>query len=337
MKLIALISVFLCVPASADSIGSAESFVQSDSSNSRILKHAQSTDLNWDAIRALVGRKTHQDGPNCYNATFLAKGWTSVIAQTSDEEFKYYLWHFCEPVKDDLRAGDIFVQTAGPDRDTEHGAVFLGDGMLFEKPSIAGLYGGFAWAKKIGTFEGDLEREATYAIRKTGDSDYFHETRNDYRCLPQTEVRRRLATFYRLREFAQIQKTKKLLSKLSFMRFPKKSEEFKRLPAEIDNLSRLLEKLKGDNDQDLFLYANAESIAVHVFNFVDGLRRIPKEANEKEIKTRAYQKQLNRLDMSMRCFVERIRKARSNPETDFIVRQVVMHAYVEPLRCPRPN
>lgn len=296
---------------------------------------AQTTDLNWKAIRSLEGRQTLQDGPNCYNATFIAKGWTSIIAQTSDEEMKYYLWHFCESVKDDLRPGDILVQTLDESQQTEHAAVFVGNGLIFEKPSTSSLYGRIAWAKKIGISDSDVETESTYALRKIEDSMYFKEGREDYRCKPLHEIETRLFQYLQHPEFQKILLAKKLMSKLSFVRHPKRTEEFKRLPEMINATSALVEKLSGKSDLDLFLYTNAESLLFNYFNFLDGLLRNPAETNEKTYQGRAYSRQVDRLQMAVRCLVDRIHKARPGVETNFIVRRLIPDSsYHEDLKCP---
>ena len=73
----------------------------------------QESGINWKAIRTLNGVFALHDGPNCYNSTLIAKGYTQIISQTGDEELKYYLWTFCDRENGPPKVGDIIVKTVG--------------------------------------------------------------------------------------------------------------------------------------------------------------------------------------------------------------------------------
>lgn len=298
---------------------------------------AKEPSLNWKAIRYLQDRNTFYDGPNCYNATMVAKGWTTIVSQTADEELKYYLWHFCKRINERPIEGDILVQTTGDDKQTEHAAAYLGRGRIFEKLSFLGLLGKFAHSKRIGVYDGNLKRESTYEIRKIKGSDYFKENRLDYRCESLSNIQTKLAVFQNSPEFATLQEAKMLMSKLSFSRTPKARLEFKELPKAIERVSDLLDSLSGETDKDLFLYSNAESINSHFYNLLDGLRIMPKEmyGPNGNMPKLDYEAENNRLQMSMRCLVARIRKARPGPETNYIVRDVIEAAYHSDRICPQ--
>lgn len=296
---------------------------------------AQANSIDWKAIDSLKNRSTFQDGPNCYNAAFLAKGWTKIVSQTADEELKYYLWNFCELTETEPTPGDIFVDTVGRPQDIEHAVTYLGKGMIFEKPSTVGLLGRFAHAKEIGIFHGDLEKESTYAIRSLEDSDYFKEGKLVYRCQPHSQIEKSLSPLQHLPQYPAFLDAKELLSKLSFSTSPQSTKEFKELPIAVTKVVDILDRLRGISDDDLFLYANAESVFAHFYNFQDGLLKVPKVVSGDAYPKRAFRELTDRMSMSLRCLVERIRKARPGPETDYIVRDVSDTAYVERLNCPK--
>mgnify|MGYP001402472567 CR=1 FL=1 len=132
----------------------------------------QESGINWKAIRTLNGVFALHDGPNCYNSTLIAKGYTQIISQTGDEELKYYLWTFCDRENGPPKVGDIIVKTVGAESEIEHAATYIGSGKIFEKLSSAGIDGYFAHSPP-GVFHGNLLLSSQYTIRKIKDSSYF--------------------------------------------------------------------------------------------------------------------------------------------------------------------
>lgn len=270
--------------------------------------------LDWKALQSLVEGFNIHDGPNCHNATMIAKGYSAIVSQTSDEELKYYLWNFCSPVNEPPIPGDIFVKTVGAEHEIEHSAVYVGNGKIFEKPSLAGIKGRFSQSPP-GVFQGDVKFESTYAIREIEKSEYFNigkELRRVYRCQPLTEIKSKTAAFERLTDFQVIQEAKRIFANLAFETNPINPDNYQNLPSKIETLSNVLDKLSGREDKDVFLYANAASVWINFANmraeFTYGYTQPAPLENE-----------YNRLNTSMNSLADRLRATRKNPEMLFIL------------------
>jgi hypothetical protein len=274
-----------------------------------IFAQQSSNSLDWNAIHALMGRFNLHDGPNCYNAAMIAKGYSTIISQTSDEELKYYLWNFCHRVSGQPAVGDILVKTVGAEHEVEHAAVYVGNGRIFEKPSFGGMIGIFAQSPP-GVFQGDIKVESTYAIRKIEESGYFrkeHEPHRLYRCLPLTDIKAKTAVFERRIEFQIIQTAKQTFSNLAFDPGPVSPQNYQNLPNKIETISTMLNQLSGREKKDVFLYANAASIWINFSN-------METEFSYAYTKPEPMKNEYSRFTTSMRSLADRIRAAQKGPE-----------------------
>jgi hypothetical protein len=279
-----------------------------------IFAQQPSNSLDWDAIHALDGRFNFHDGPNCYNATMIAKGYSTIISQTSDEELKYYLWNFCHRADDPPMVGDILVKTTGAEHEVEHAAAYVGNGKIFEKPGFAGTNGSFARLPP-GVFQGDVKFESTYAIRKIEESTYFRngkENHSLYRCQPLTDVRAKTAGLERLIEFQIIQMVKRMFSNLAFDPGSIHPENTRSLGKEIETVSAIVNQLPGKEEKDLFLYVNAASLWINLGNMRMELPHDPRQPAP-------LAKEFDRLTSSMNSLADRIRNSRKSPEILFIL------------------
>ncbi len=271
----------------------------------------QESGINWKAIRTLNGVFALHDGPNCYNSTLIAKGYTQIISQTGDEELKYYLWTFCDRENGPPKVGDIIVKTVGAESEIEHAATYIGSGKIFEKLSSAGIDGYFAHSPP-GVFHGNLLLSSQYTIRKIKDSSYFKdelESIRIYRCQPALKVRKKTDRFRSSPDFRMLRLTKQMLSDLAFNKDPGNLEEYKTLSDKIHSIAGLLDHLSGYGEKDLFLYVNAASIWIHILN-------MQREFDSQNIPTSA---SYNQLTDSLKSLSERIRSAQDSDKINFIL------------------
>jgi hypothetical protein len=279
-----------------------------------IFAQQPSDSLDWNAIHALVGRFNLHDGPNCYNATMIAKGYSHIISQTADEELKYYLWNFCRRVNGPPIVGDILVKTDGREQDLEHAAAYVGNGRIFEKPGFGGMIGSFAQSPP-GVFQGDVKSESTYAIRKIEESDYFRKEKEPhrlYRCRPLADIKAKMDVLKRQTEFQIIQTAKQTFSDLAFEPGPIRPENYQQLPSKIEAISTMLNQLSGRQEKDVFLYANAASVWINFANMTT-------EFTYDYTKSAPMKEEYNRFTASMMSLANRIRVARKGPEISFIM------------------
>ena len=269
--------------------------------------------LDWAAIRSLEGRRTLHDGPNCYNSTMIAKGYDSIVSQTSDEELKFYLAKYCRKVPRASVPGEILVKFVDVEHQTEHSAVYVGEGKIFEKSGIAGLQGHFSKLEP-GIFTGDLNFDSVYAIRKIDESEYFKtgEETLVYRCLPAGDVNQQTKIFKQSAEFQVITEAKQVFAKLAFDQNPGALESYENIGAKIQAVTAMINNLRGVDEKDLFLYAHATSVWI---NF----------ANTREEYRIDYEKPLplkpefERMTSAMDLLAQRLRDSRKDPQTHYIV------------------
>ncbi|WP_374029748.1 hypothetical protein [Bdellovibrio bacteriovorus] len=90
------------------------------------------------------------DGPNCFNTTLLARGFTKDVVYSSVEEMEFYLANFCREKgrlpEEKISAGDIITFQQNED-EISHTAFVLNDGKILEKNSLYGA--------RTEPFEGD--------------------------------------------------------------------------------------------------------------------------------------------------------------------------------------
>lgn len=110
-----------------------------------------SADAGPWTIESLTRTKSDQTGPNCYNATLLAKGFMEQKQYVDGMEFFFYIENFCQrQTKNPLATGNVLVaigsdlsslnsEAKGPV--VLHSAISMGNDRLFEKANaFAGTY-----------------------------------------------------------------------------------------------------------------------------------------------------------------------------------------------------
>jgi hypothetical protein len=244
----------------------------------------------------------------------IAKGYSTIISQTADEELKYYLWNFCERVKGEPIVGDILVKTVGPEQDLEHAAVYVGDNKIFEKYGFGGMNGIFS-KYPPGVFDGDVKVESTYAIRKIEESNYFRKQkrfRRLYRCQPLADIKAQRAELEQLVEFQIIQRAKQTFSNLAFDPAAVRIENYGDLPNKIETISTKLDQLSGQEKKDVFLYAHAASVWINLSN-------TQAEFSSGYTNPAPMEKEYKHLTTSITSLAARIRAAQKSPDILFIM------------------
>ncbi len=93
-------------------------------------------------IRAtqLVKEKVFQDGPNCFNTSLLALGYTDKKVFTSAPEIKYYIKYHCKEIsfKAKTLEPNTLLTYTGNSNYLEHTAIALTNSKIIEKNSLYG-------------------------------------------------------------------------------------------------------------------------------------------------------------------------------------------------------
>lgn len=130
-----------------------------------------------------------QSGPNCFNTTLLALGYTDDVTYTSSDELEFYLKKYCSEVES--KAANVV--TFSNDQ-LVHTAFKLPNGLILEKNSLYGtLTPVFEYDPAPGQY---LIHEESKSLFSTNNSSViFGETykRRTYQCLPSTNVKLDLA------------------------------------------------------------------------------------------------------------------------------------------------
>jgi hypothetical protein len=133
---------------------------------------------SW-TYQSLLSQKVLHDGPNCFNAVLLAKGFMADITYVDTLEFSYYIDNFCRPIQSKkFEEGNILVYLGhepSPFVDESdsmqilHGALSLGHGLIFEKTSNSGsLFGEEDDRHKPGQYKIKKIKESAFALKSSG-------------------------------------------------------------------------------------------------------------------------------------------------------------------------
>lgn len=135
------------------------------------------------------------DGPNCFNAAFMALGYVKDVIHTSTYEAVFYLKNFCQEVATvapKAKNGALIVYV-GADSVMYHMAVALGNGRVFEKYN----YGGYHRTSRK-----DASRPGEYFIQDFQSSYYFQryssKTTKVFHCVEAEVAREKLAPLQQL-------------------------------------------------------------------------------------------------------------------------------------------
>ncbi|WII71361.1 hypothetical protein QJS83_12900 [Bdellovibrio sp. 22V] len=221
------------------------------------------------------------DGPNCFNTTLHAKGFTKDIVYSSVEEMSFYLETFCRekgplPQKETL-AGDVIIFQEN-DGEISHSAVALADGKILEKNS---LYGG-----RTEAFEGDPS-PGVYLVHALKNSLYFKKifagskehTAKIYSCDETSTHRKRLESLNNLPHIKTLLQFRKVLAEVVVLSEPKDVETAiinKILPHfESNGLLKVLDAPVTDNAEGQYRYALARSAAYqwYLLNCSESLKK----------------------------------------------------------------
>lgn len=142
-------------------------------------------------IEKLVGLAPEYDGPSCYTAALLAKGYVDTVSYVGTKELEFFLDRFCEEKSEAPKPGDFLTLTPrefhGSRPHIYHIATYLGEGQIFEKE------GG------IGKFEPYEKQDPRFQVRPLKDSPWFKDYRGQnyvlksYRCMDAKIVRTKTA------------------------------------------------------------------------------------------------------------------------------------------------
>lgn len=207
----------------------------------------------WTA-QSLNQYRSEHTGPNCYNATLLAKGYMDQMQYVDGMEFFFYIENFCQlQIKNPLARGNILL-ALGADLssvDNEavgpvvlHSALSMGNDQLFEK---ATAYAG------------------TYEIKKISESLFYGSAgeengtteRVSYACVTADKVRAKIS---RLNADALADKIISFKTKFVKSVFEqRKGLDKKEVTKEAEELIKLLAARGGRGEADLYVVAIARS------------------------------------------------------------------------------
>jgi hypothetical protein len=146
---------------------------------------------NW-SIEKLTGLAPEFDGPSCYTAALLAKGYVDTVSFVGTKELEFFLDRFCEETTGPLKPGYLLTLSdgkfTGARAHNNHIATYLGDGNVFEKE------GG------LGKFEPYDIQDPHFRVRPLKESPWFNGSRLDgqvmraYQCQDAKTVRAQTAS-----------------------------------------------------------------------------------------------------------------------------------------------
>jgi hypothetical protein len=118
-------------------------------------------------MEKLVGIAPEFDGPSCYTAALLAKGYVDTLSFVGSKEIEFFMDRFCEEKTGSPEPGNLITLTPHvflePRPHIDHVATYLGDGNVFEKE------GG------IGKFKPYQVQDPHFLIRPMMDSPWFKD------------------------------------------------------------------------------------------------------------------------------------------------------------------
>ncbi len=205
-------------------------------------------------VQSLNQYRSEHTGPNCYNATLLAKGYMDQMQYVDGMEFFFYIENFCQlQTQNPLAAGNVLLalgtdlssvdhEAVGPV--VLHSALSLGDDRLFEK---ATAYAGAYETKKISEslFYGSAGEENGTSARIS------------YACVTADKVRAKISRLNADPLANRIISFKTKFVKSVFEQ--RKGLDKKEVTKEGEDLTKLLAARVGRGEADLYLVAIARS------------------------------------------------------------------------------
>lgn len=256
-----------------------------------------STDLQKEIMILGARQITYQDGPNCFNAALVGKGYLDEIAYTSSAEFAFFIHRFCQPKTGSEKPGDLL--TLQDDGTYMHGALALGNGQIFEK---RGLWGRNMPAEKpsdginmppsaniLKQEEQERFDDSRYVTHGRKDSYYLNpQTRSalgdpppqeqDYSCLPKKMVQASLNELYTLPVSASIRSLNKEMEPLFLKKeTPQISAD---QIARIEKIAELLQGTSPEGEKSLFALTSAWSLQGSLSNLLTDISK-PSQALSK--------------------------------------------------------
>lgn len=247
MRLVVYLLTFSSALASAESIGSTESFrLDSSSAQFRIMK--------------LLGTAPIHDGPNCFNAAAYVHGFVDARTLVGGVEFDYYLKKFCQPAIGGIQAGDILA-VVNPQK-VMHAAVAIDREIILEKPTVSGREG-----KADPEWVALHPEEGNYRSVRMKDSRWFDGVSKyavgtqleTHRCASNEKVREVLAPMRDLPALQLVERLRRNFETIATRKEPLRWSEHSMMRMDIVRLAQEIDKLDGSKESDLYTFVVAES------------------------------------------------------------------------------
>lgn len=247
---LSLIAETIAVDSVSPGISITES---SDLSNAR-----GSVDRPRWSLGSLEGIRSHHDGANCLNGVVTSLGYGDHLTYTDGIELRYFLEHFCRRNHGSPRVGDVL--TVLREGTLEHGAIFLGNGRIFEKNSIAGFLGHL-----------DNRADSFYQTKPITKSEYFNECRaprcfvEPYTCPNYSSVRPLMRRCVEASDRFGVTALREIFQEITLT----SNQKFSLGPnaySSMNKVIRSIESLNGDEECALYLLASSSSIVGQLFN-----------------------------------------------------------------------
>lgn len=132
----------------------------------------------------LQGKQSFHEGPNCFNAALVGKGYLDNLIYTDAIEYRFFLEKFCSPVSSTPDNSKGLLYAVERESRLEHGFLSIGTGTIFEKLSTAGVFSHYD----------DSVSSSFYRIKELNDSPYVASCKENcivraFSCKSANEVR----------------------------------------------------------------------------------------------------------------------------------------------------
>tara|TARA_B110001454_G_scaffold106457_1_gene100171 strand:- start:5532 stop:6425 length:894 start_codon:yes stop_codon:yes gene_type:complete len=228
-----------------------------------------------EKIRLLTQYQSPYDGPNCFNASLVAKGYMNTIQYVDGMEFLFYLDKFCQQQKQNLLSrGNVLVyfgkESYFEDEPSNglqilHSSISLGEAQIFEKTSIDGVH-----SQKLD----QADRPGRYEVKKINDSPFSGDSgqnngvkiRLSYACISSHIVRTQIE---KLNSKSAINRLILFRSKFNQAILAPHGPDKEATKKELDDFIKIVESVKGTSEADLYLAAISKSVLGTVNSFMD--------------------------------------------------------------------
>lgn len=243
----------------------------------------------------------YHDGPNCFNAALVGKGYLSELTYTEDVEISFFLDKFCHEVAPPERSGDILI--VARKEGLAHAAVALSDGNIFEKLSTWGKSPALIPEQSDGRSPEAKAQEtrerseaSQYLVKQKSSSPYFNSPEAKikiYRCKDADEVSVKLKSLNQTREIQALQKINKKIEDIVFKEklSPTYQED---LAPSIAKFADMVSKTKLNGENAQFLQVKTASLLGQLFHLnPSGLASESKKYSDAKEKLQAAKKVLD--------------------------------------------